>query len=219
MHISACGGCNDARAGAERREDEKRRVMKVEPVRRAVVYEGAGGGGREGMNELNLVKELLDGRGQGRDGRNLICQEEQHHESKVAGGRPRREAQVGAELEFGIIRERGNNNNNNIYIFLKTDDLPRGESERERRRPILMSTSIGRSQVGCLRDSQREISEFGKKVKYVDRRHISPLVHGKLLLLLFILLLSSPSAPPLPLLRPPLPPPASLNAYHLESQV
>jgi hypothetical protein len=31
LHISACGGCNDARAGAERREDEKRRVIKVEP--------------------------------------------------------------------------------------------------------------------------------------------------------------------------------------------
>lgn len=43
------------------------------------------------MNELNLVKELLDGRGQGRERRNLICQE-LHHESKVAGGRPRREA-------------------------------------------------------------------------------------------------------------------------------
>ena len=29
-----------------------------------------------------------------------------------------------------------------------SDDLPRGESERERRGPILMNTSIGRSQVG-----------------------------------------------------------------------
>ena len=52
--------------------------------------------------------------------------------------------------------------------------------------------------------AREDISEFGKKVKYVDGWDISVLVHGKLLLLLFILLpfLSvspsspSPSSPP-----------------------
>jgi hypothetical protein len=80
------------------------------------VGEWAREGGREGMNELNLVKELLDGRGQGR---------ELHHESKVAGGRPRREAQEGVELEIW------NKGNEKYYKILKnSDDLPRGESEK-----------------------------------------------------------------------------------------
>ena len=33
---------------------------------------------------------------------------------------------------------------------VSSDDLPRGVSESERSGPILMSTSIGRSQVGCI---------------------------------------------------------------------